>query len=138
MSSWLEVDLTQIPTDNEVLPEGTYYDFELLAGAKPSRFDPDRIECAAKVVNGEFAGRIKYFSYPSPEKQPWVRGVFVRMTHALGTDIEEGEHPVDYLNRVAGAQFSAPVKHRQVDVDGMETTKDEVKIGNVRAVRQLS
>lgn len=136
MSSWLDVDLTTIPTDNEVLPEGVYYDFELLAGAKPSRFDPDRLECAAKVINGEFTGRVKYFSYPSPALQPWVRGVFVRLTHAIGEDIAEGEHPVDYLNRAAGGHFSAPVKHRQIDVDGMETTKDEIKIGNIRAVRQ--
>ena len=132
----MEVDLTTIPTDNEVLPENQYYNFELLPGAKPSRYDADRIECAAKVVDGEFAGRVKYFSYPDPNKVgDWVRGVFIRMTHAIGVEIEEGEHPVDYLNRVAGGKFSAPVKHRVVDSDGVDTTKDEIKIGNIRATK---
>lgn len=136
LSSWMEVDLTTIPTDNATLPENVYYNFELLPGAKASRYDADRIECAAKVIDGEFAGKVKYFSYPDPNKVgDWVRGVFVRMTHALGSEIEEGEHPVDYLNRVAGHQFSASVKHRPVDTDGVTTIKDEIKIGNVRAIR---
>lgn len=136
MSAWLDVDLTTVPTDNAVLPEGQYFNFELLAGAKESKFKADRIECAAKVVGGEFDGQVKYFSYPPPAEQPWVRGVFVRLTHALGVEIESGEEPVAYLNRVAGGQFSASVKHRVVDQDGMDTTKDEIKIGNIRAVRQ--
>lgn len=136
MSAWLDVDLTTIPTDNDVLPEGQYFNFELLPGAKPGKFNPDRIECAAKVVDGEFAGRVKYFSYPPPAEQPWVLGVFVRMTRALGVEIETGEEPVDYLNRAAGGHFAAPVRHRKVDTDGMDTTKDEIKIGNVRAIRQ--
>jgi hypothetical protein len=137
MSSWMEVDLTTVPTDNEVLPENQYFNFELLAGAKPSRFDPDRIECAAKVIDGEFAGRVKYFSYPDPAKVgDWVRGVFIRATRAFGVEIEKGETPVEYLNRVAGAHFSAPVKHRIVDSDGVDSTKDEIKIGNIKAVKQ--
>jgi len=132
----MEVDLTTVSTDNEVLPEGVYYDFELLPGAKPSRWDADRIECAAKVINGEFAGKVKYFSYPDPKKVgEWVRGVFIRLTHAVGIEIQENEHPVDYLNRIAGSKFSAPVKHRVVDADGVDTTKDEIKIGNIRAIR---
>lgn len=135
MSSWLDVDLTTIPTDNEVLPENVYYKFELLPGAKASRFNPDRIECAAKVADGEFLGRVQYFSYPSPEEQPWVRGVFVRFTHAVGEEIAQEEEPIDYLNRVAGSIFEAPVKHRVVNQDGMETTKAEIKIGNIRAAR---
>lgn len=134
MSAWLDVDLTTIPADNAVLPEGQYFTFELVS-AKPGNFNADRVECTAKVVGGEFDGWTKYFSYPPPSEQPWVRGVFVRLVHAVGVDIDANEEPVDYINRNAGAHFSAPVKHRVVDVDGMETTKDEVKIGNIRAVR---
>ncbi|CAN5950563.1 unnamed protein product [Sphagnum jensenii] len=136
MSSWAEVDLTTVTTDNSVLPENQDFEFELLPGARFSKYDPDRVEAAAKVANGEFAGRIKYFSYPDPNKVgEWVRGVFIRMTHALGSEIEPGESPVDYLNRMAGAHFVTKMKHRMVEVDGVSTTKDDIKIGNVKAVR---
>jgi hypothetical protein len=136
MSSWMDVDLTTVPADNEVLPEGRKFVFELLEGAKPASFDPDRINFSAKVVDGEFAGRVVYASYPNPEKVgQWVKGVFIRMTHALGEPIGDGEHPVDYLNRMAGHHFVAPVKHRQVQQDGVDTIKGEINIGNVSAYR---
>ncbi len=135
-TSWSEVDLTTVTTDNNVLPEGQDFEFELLPGARFSKYDPDRVEAAAKVATGEFAGRVKYFSYPDPKKVgEWVRGVFVRMTHAIGEEIEPGESPVDYLNRVAGGHFRAQVKHRLVAQDGVDITKDEIKIGNVKPVR---
>jgi len=136
MSSWAEVDLTTVTTDNSVLPENQDFEFELHPGARFSKYDPDRVEAAAKVVKGEFAGRIKYFSYPDPNKVgDWVRGVFIRMTHALGSEIEPGESPVEYLNRMAGAHFVTKMKHRIIEVDGVSTTKDDIKIGNVKAVR---
>jgi len=120
LSTWLDVDLTEVSTDNDVLPESTYFDWELLPGAKPSDFDANRINCAAKVASGEFTGRVKYFSYPDPAKQPWVLGVFRRLVNAIGEEIEKGEEPIAYLNRVAGAGFSAPVKHSQKEAEGMD------------------
>lgn len=134
--SWSEIDLTSVSTESNVLPENVDYTWELLPGAKFSRFDPGRVEAAAKVATGEFAGRVKYFSYPDPKKQSWSPGVFIRLTKAVGIEVEEGESPVDYLNRVAGSNFTAPVRHRLVpDEGGAEATKDEVKIQNVKPVR---
>lgn len=135
MSSWNEIDLTAVPTDQDVLPEGQEFTFELLPGARYGKFDPNRIEAAAKVVGGEFEGRVKYFSYPDPEKQSWSQGVFVRMTRALGEDIEQGEDPVEYLNRVAGGKFLSKIKHRAYSSDGVDGVKDEIAIGNVKPVR---
>lgn len=136
--SWEEIDLTSVSTDNDLLPEDTDYVWELLPGAKFGKFDAGRVEAAGKVASGEFAGRVKYFSYPDPKKQSWSAGVFVRLTKALKIDIEDGEGPVDYLNRVAGNHFIAPVKHRLITYEGADTTKDEIKITNVKAVRVAS
>lgn len=134
-SSWSEVDLTTIPTDNDIIPEGKY-EFELLPGARFSKWDADRIEAAAKVASGEFAGRVQYFNYPDPAKVgEWVRGVFVRMTRAAGKEIAEGESPIEYLNRVAGAHFAASVIHRTFDKEGESVTKSDLKIGSVSPVR---
>lgn len=136
MSSWSEIDLTAVPTDLDVLPEGQEFTFELLPGARYGKFDPNRIEAAAKVVEGEFSGRVSYFSYPDPEKQEWSKGVFVRMTRALGEEINTGEDPVDYLHRVAGGKFLSKVKHRAYSTDGVDGVKAELAIGNVKPVRQ--
>jgi hypothetical protein len=135
LSIWTEIDLTSISTEPVILPENTEFIFELLPGARYGKFDSNRIEASAKVVSGEFAGQIKYFSYPDPEKQPWSTGVFVRMTHALGEEVEAGEDPVEYLNRNAGKQFISKVKHRRFSSDGVDGVKDEVAIGNVKPVR---
>jgi hypothetical protein len=136
--AWEEIDLTSVSTDNDLLPEEVDYVWELLPGAKFGRFDLERVEAAGKVASGEFAGRVKYFSYPDPKKQSWSPGVFVRMTKAIGIELEDGEGPVDYLNRVAGNHFVAPVKHRMVSYEGADTTKDEIKITNVKAVRKAA
>lgn len=135
MSVWNEIDLTAISTEPIVLPENQEFTFELLPGARYSKYDPNRVEASAKVAGGEFANQVKYFSYPDPAKYDWSAGVFVRMTHALGEEIAEGEDPVDYLNRNAGKQFVSRVKHRTFSSDGVDGTKDEVAIGNVKPVR---
>lgn len=135
--SWADVDLTEVSPDNELLPEDRDYVFELLAGAKPNQFNPNRIEVAARVAEGEFTGRVLYFSYPDPDEQPWVRGVFVRMVKAIGQELNDDEKydPVRYLNRVAGGKFVTKVKHRQVSSNGDDITKVEPKIGNVKAYK---
>jgi hypothetical protein len=137
LSSWNEVDLSTVPTEAAILPEGKY-EFELLPGARFGKWDADRVEAGAKVASGEFSGRICYFNYPSPAKVgDWVYGVFVRMTKATGVEIEEGETPVDYLNRVAGEHFMATLKHRTYadSETGESVTKMDLKIGSVGPVR---
>jgi len=133
--SWADIDLTSIPTDIDVLPEGREYVFELLGGAKYSQFNPNRVEAAAKVADGEFSGRVVYFSYPDPAEQAWSPGVFVRLTKAIGTDIDTDEKPVEYLNRVAGGRFVSKVKHRIASVGGDDITKADLSIFNVKAVK---
>jgi hypothetical protein len=134
--AWEDVDLASVPSDNEVVPEGEYK-FELLAGAKPGKFDPDKVEAGAKVAEGDYKNRVIYFSYPDPAKQSWSPGVFVRMVKALGDTITEGETPIDILNRNAGKLFNAKVAHRLVanSATGEEEPKADLKIGSVRAAR---
>ena len=134
MSSWSEVDLSTVPSDIEILPEGKYV-FELLPGARFSKWDANRVEAAAKVVAGEFEGKIQYYSYPDPAKVgDWVIGVLVRMAKAASCEIEENESPVDFLNRVAGTKFKATVYHRTYDKEGEGQTKAELKIGSIMPV----
>lgn len=134
--SWTDVDLTNIPTDIDLLPEEKEFVFELLPGARYGRFQQGRVEAAARVAEGEFTGRVLYFSYPDPTEQPWSIGVFARMIKALGP-ADEGEDPVAYLNRVAGQRFVSKVRHRRVDAEGGEQIKQEIKIGNVKPVANL-
>jgi hypothetical protein len=136
-TAWTEVDLSTIPTDNAIIPEGKYT-FELLPGARYSKWDAGRIEFAGKVSGGEFPNKVIYSSYPDPEKVGnWVHGVFVRMQNAAGEgyEIEPNEDPVAYLNRVAGIHFVAKVLHRTYDKDGESVTKEDLKIGSISPVK---
>jgi hypothetical protein len=115
--SWQEIDLTGVSTDMEMVPEGMYV-FSLLAGAKPGKFDPEKIELGAKIAEGEYAGRVVYFSYGNPDKVPAMIGAFKRLEIALarstGVSIQEGEQPVSYLNneQVVNGKFLGTVRHR--------------------------
>jgi hypothetical protein len=134
MSSWGDIDISTLSTDPVVLPEGNKYTFKLNKGARFSPFKEGRIDAGATVAEGDYKGTQVYFSYPDPKEQPWVLGVFARMQKALGLKAEAGEDPVTYLNRAAGNLFVAPVKHRNVTVDGVEGKKAEINIGNVTPV----
>lgn len=107
--SWTSVDLTDVPTGRELLPAGDYT-FEVVQNsAKFGKFDPNAIEFTGAVVGGEFNGRRAFISYPDPDKQDWSLTAFKRLTVAIGVDIEKGEGPIDYLNRVAGMRVVIPV-----------------------------
>jgi hypothetical protein len=134
-TGWAEVDLSTVPTDLDTLPIGKY-EFELLPGARYSKWDPQRVEFAGKIVGGEFPGKVLYSSYPDPAKVgDWVKGVFVRMSRAAGIEIESNEDPVEYLNRITGTHFMAKVEHRERDKDGENVTVADLKIGSVAPVR---
>jgi hypothetical protein len=120
---WTEIDLPSVSTTITPVAEGEYT-FELLAGAKFSEYDAARVEAAAAIVDGEFAGRRLFFSYPDPDKQEWAPRVFKRLVESLGQDIEQGENPVSYLNRSAGLRFKAPVKHRAGGDEGAPKKAD--------------
>lgn len=133
--SWGDVDLSTVATDLEVLPE-SILNF-VVVSAKPNKFDAEKVDVLAKVFDGELKGRTTFFSYPDPAKQDWSPGVFARLAKSMGIPIEKGEQPVAYINRAAsaGGKFTAPIKHRLVEVDGLETTKSEVNIMKVKSYR---
>jgi hypothetical protein len=145
--SWTDVDLTGVSTDMELIPEGTY-EFALLPGAKYGQWNPAKIELGAKIVSGEYAGRVQYFSYGDPEKVPSMLVAFKRLEEALakntGVSITEGEDPVTYLNNpdVVGGKFIAPIRHRtyekkgEVDAQGNPVleSKSDVSVYKVKAV----
>lgn len=133
--SWGEIDLSTTPSDNDILPEAIL-NF-VVTGARANKFDAEKVDVFAKVYDGEFKGRPTIFSYPDPAKQDWSAGVFVRLAKSMGIPIEKGEKPVEYITRAASAagKFTAPVKHRKVEYDGLEDTKGEVNIMKVKAYR---
>ena len=60
--SWMELDLVNLSTEAEAIPDGEYL-FEVLRGAKYGTFDKNKVEFGAKIVEGEFQGRV---IYPKP------------------------------------------------------------------------
>jgi len=140
--SWTEVDLTNVSTEMETIPEGNYV-FELLAGAKYSQWNPNKIEAAAKITEGDLKGRVVYFTYGDPEKSPAMLGAFKRLEIALSRDtgvaIETGQSPVEYLNSVTGGKFIAPVRHRQyTDNEGEVKSKTDIAVFKVKALPQAA
>jgi hypothetical protein len=138
--AWTEINLEGISTEMERLPEGNYV-FELLPGAVYNKWDNQKVDVAAKVSEGEFTGRVNYFSYPDPAKQDWSPQAFKRLEIAIvkngGEPIVEGEDPVAYLNKETsvGKKFIAKVTHREfTNKDGEKETKVDLKTFSVKAV----
>jgi hypothetical protein len=111
---WQDIDLKDVSTQVELLPEGTYT-FELSPGAKYD--DKGNIRLSATVNgSGEFTGKRVFFSFPDPtgissKGKPftWSAVALKRFVEAIGIDINEGEDKVEYLNRVAGNHFQTKV-----------------------------
>ena len=100
---WSEVEVQ--PT---MLPEGEYI-LQLLGG----KDDNGRTTVSTSVADGESVGKRFTFSYPNFNEQAWGLPEFKRLTVALGVDIEDGETPTDYLNRVAGGTFAIKIFHQE-------------------------
>ena len=138
--SWQETNLVGVSTELETLPENQPFTFALLAGAKLGQWDPNKIELGAKVVEGEYAGRVVYFSYGNPDKSPSMIQALKRLEQALVADgapaIEAGEDPVAYLNNpeVVGKKFIAPLRHRTYDKDGENVTKADISVFKVKPI----
>lgn len=135
---WTDIDLSGLSDEMERVPEGEYT-FALLAGAKYGQFDTNKVELAAKVAEGEYTGRVIYFSYPDPAKQDWSPNALKRLESSLKKDgapsIEEGQDPVVFLNQetVVGTKFKAPVFHRDyTGADGTEQKRAEIRLFKVR------
>ena len=134
--SWGDIDLSTARADNEVLPESEATNF-LITGAGKNKFDSEKVDVYAKVLDGPEKGARTVFSYPNPNDYDWVIGVFKRLVNSIGIKIEEGESPVDYLIRVAKLEgkFTAPVKHREYEKDGLTTVKGEVNTWKIKSYK---
>lgn len=141
MSGWSEVDLSGVSTEMELIPEGKYV-AALLSGAKYNQWNPNKIEVGAKIVEGEYAGRVVYFSYGDPEKIPSMVQALKRLETALKADTgigaAEGEDPISFLNNpeVVGGKFLMPVRHRVIPAteDKPEQPKADVSVFKVSAL----
>jgi hypothetical protein len=89
---------------------------------------------ASVAENSEQQGLRTTISLPDPVIAPWVERVIAQFREAIGADVQEGESPVDALNRQVNTQFVAPVKPRKIytDADGNERGKDETEINIYR------
>jgi hypothetical protein len=101
--------------DLNLVPDGVYT-FSLNAGA--SYNDKGGINASAQIItDGPYRGRKMLFSYPNPDQFPWAGPSLKKLSVAIGIDVEDGEDPVEYLNRVAGSLFSSKVVNK-VDKNG--------------------
>jgi len=140
--AWAEINISGISDEMEQLPEGSYV-LALLNGAKFGQWDKNKIELAAKVVEGEYTGRVVYFSYPDPGTKDWSPAALKRLINALVADgadpIADNQDPIEYLNQetVVSHKFIAPVvAQTYTGQDGEEKTKVTIKLFKVRPVTQ--
>lgn len=133
--SWTNINLKEVnPNLLDLVAPGTYT-FSLNSGAKYN--DRGAILASATIESdGDFRGKRMLFSYPDPESvsqdgkvQSWSAVAFKRLEIAVGTDINEGEDHVEYLNRVAGSKFSAGVTVKE-DATGQK--RSNIQLLNVK------
>ena len=119
--SWSSINLREVnPAQLDLVAPGTYV-FAINAGAKYN--ERGAVLASATIESdGDFKGKRMLFSYPDPESvssegkvQGWSSVAFKRLSIAVGQDIEEGEDPVAYLNRIAGSKFAAGVTVKETD-----------------------
>lgn len=135
--AWTNVDLKDVSTQIELLPQGVYT-FEIAPGAKYDERN-GAIKLSATVVGeGEFVGKRVFFSYPDPESvssagkpMKWSATAFKRLTQALGEDPSQGEDHVAYLNRIAGSRFATSITHTPA-TDQYPNPSVSVNLFNVR------
>jgi hypothetical protein len=134
--SWQNIDLKNVSTEIKAIPDATYT-LEINPGTKKNERDTVLVS-ATVAQDGEFTGRKVYFSYPDPESvsaggkiYSWSAVAFMRLVQALGVDLNDGEEPEAYLNRVAGSRFQAPVNTTPA-TDEYPQPRTNVKIFNVK------
>lgn len=133
--AWTNINLKEInPAQLDLVAPGSYV-FNLNSGAKYN--ERGAILASATIESdGEFRGKRMLFSYPDPEStsdegkiQTWSSVAFKRLEVALGQDVEEGEDPVVYLNRVAGSKFAGNVTVKE---DKTGTKRSNIQLLNVK------
>jgi hypothetical protein len=133
--SWTNINIKDVnPAQLDLVAPGSYV-FALNPGAKYN--ERGAILASATIESdGEFKGKKMLFSYPDPESvsqegkvQQWSSVAFKRLEVAVGQDMEEGEDPVAYLNRIAGAKFAAGVTAKE---DATGTKRSNIQLLNVK------
>ena len=109
--SWSSIDLKSInPSDLNLVADGTYT-FQLNPGS--SYNERGGINASAVIQSdGEFTGKKVLFSYPDPTEYAWSAPALKRLALATGNDVEEGEDPVAFLNRIAGSHFTTKIVNK--------------------------
>ena len=150
---WNEVEAAQ-NQGFEPLPEGTFV-FQLVpGGAKyrsktfqqvvdgtPTEISLTDINASAAIAEGDLKGRRVFFAYPDPkgtnkEGKPkaWSKQVFKKLSVVLGEDLQEGEDPVSYLNRVASSgtgRFTAKLQKGNYTPQGATEPRVELNLFSV-------
>lgn len=131
---WSDVDLKGVSTQFELIPPGRYT-FQV-QGAKPSKFDAEAIEVRAVITSeGEQQGRVIFFRYSNPDVWKSSPKALKRLLEATGTEVTNGETPLEVLNRAAkdGAKFSGEIIDRPYPnkETGEMTPNTELKLFSV-------
>jgi len=141
--AWTDVNLADVkPEGFDPIPEGTYT-FSLLPTATlRDRNGVQELNVSASITNGDFTGRRVFFSYPDPtstdskgKKRSWSAQALKKLEIALGTEITEGESPVEYLNRVASnghGTFQATLAKGTYIPEGATEPRVEFKLFSVQ------
>lgn len=135
--SWSDVKLA------DVQPESGYaeltpgeFTFALLPGAatRINNFGTEELVARAACLDVPNQGRQVFLQYPDPssvntktgKKATWSAQALKKLEIALGTDQEDGETPVEYLNRVAGnghSNFKMSLVENAKEKDGVVIKK---------------
>jgi hypothetical protein len=131
--SWADVDLSKVSVTLEPVAIGEYV-FEVL-GAKPKDENNDRTEVVTSIVEGPFAGRKMYLSFPAPADFDWSERIMKRFLIALGIEeqVQPGQHPAEVIQEHGrGLRFTASVKDGKVS-EKYPVPRREVNIFNIKA-----
>lgn len=109
--SWTNINLKEVnAADLNLVADGTYV-FQLNSGAKYNDFGG--IYASATIQSeGDFTGKRVSFSYPNPDEYNWSAPALKRLSVVVGIDVEEGEDPVAFLNRIAGNNFAGKIVNK--------------------------
>jgi len=133
--SWTSINLKEInPAQLDLVAAGSYK-FRLNPGAKYN--DRGSILASATIESdGEFTGKRMLFSYPDPEStdkngkvQNWSSVALKRLEVATGQEVQDGEDPVAFLNRIAGSFFQTGVTVKE---DETGTKRSNLQLLNVK------
>jgi len=124
--SWSNVDLSKVSPVLELIPEGKYT-FTLAPGARED--ENGRLILTAHITNdGDFNGRRVTFSYPNLDQADWAPAMVKRLQEATGLDAVEGETPIQFFSRAAGATFGAPIVHQEYTPEGATQPRKTAKL----------